>query len=210
MKPFQFITHSNSRFDYIEGARLALEGGCRWIQLRMKDKTDSEIEAAAARLKPLCSEYGAVLILNDRVDLALKVKADGVHLGKNDTDPSEARKQASDSFIIGGTANTIDDVVTLAAKGVDYIGLGPFRFTTTKEKLSPVLGIDGYHDIAKQCEERGIAIPIVAIGGITTEDIPALMKTGIPGIAVSAAILSAADPVEETKEILKILNCNYG
>ena len=210
MRPFQFITHCNNRYDYIEGARLALEGGCRWIQLRMKNTPDCKIEEAAARLKPLCAEYGAVFILNDRVDLALKVKADGVHLGKNDTDPAEARKQAGASFIIGGTANTFADVKTLVEKGVNYIGLGPYRFTATKERLSPILGIDGYGDIMKQCKKSGINIPIVAIGGIEKENIPALMKTGIPGIAVSSAILSANDPARETKEIMKILNNNHG
>ena len=210
MRPLQFITHSNSRFDYVEGAKQALEGGCRWIQLRMKNKSDSEIEEAASLLKPLCAAYGATFILNDRIDLALKVKADGVHLGKNDTDPAEARKLAGASFIIGGTANTFDDVVALVNKGVDYIGLGPYRFTSTKEKLSPILGLNGYRDIANRCKQAGIELPIVAIGGITREDIPALLKTGIPGIAVSSVILSAADPIKETEEIMNILNNKHG
>jgi len=210
MRPFQFITHSNSRSGYVEGAKQALEGGCRWIQLRMKNKSDSEIEEAASLLKPLCSAYGATFILNDRVDLALKVKADGVHLGKNDTDPTEARKLAGASFIVGGTANTFNDIVALANKGVDYIGLGPYRFTATKEKLSPTLGLDGYRDIANRCKQAGIELPIVAIGGITREDIPALLETGIPGIAVSSAILSATNPIKETNEIINILNNRHG
>lgn len=202
MIPLQFITHQTERYGYAEGARLALQGGCRWIQLRMKDAADSEVEAVAAVIQPLCRECEAVFVLDDRVELAKKIKADGVHLGKNDMPVDTARRILGEEFIIGGTANTFEDIERLAALGADYIGLGPFRYTTTKAKLSPVLGLDGYRSVAARMQEAGISLPVVAIGGITTADIPAIMAAGVQGIAMSGAILNAPDPVAETATVL--------
>ena len=140
----QFITHSNERYDHVEGAKLALQGGCRWIQLRMKDAMEIDFLRAAKKIRRLCDEYHATLILDDHVEWVGLTGADGVHLGKNDMPISEARRILGDTFIIGGTANTIADVEDHWKSGADYVGCGPFRFTTTKEKLSPVLGIGGY------------------------------------------------------------------
>lgn len=202
MKQIQFITHRNDRYGYVDGARMALEGGCKWIQLRMKGASDEEVAEAAAQIQPLCREHEAVFLLDDRVELAKRLKADGVHLGKNDMPVSEARQVLGEEFIIGGTANTFEDIQRLASQGADYIGCGPFRFTTTKEKLAPVLGLEGYRRIVEQMEEQGTDLPIVAIGGITFDDIPAIMQTGVDGIAVSGAILNADNPVEEMKRML--------
>lgn len=204
----QFITHTNEQYDYYTSARAALEGGCRWIQLRMKEADDDTILAVGHRLRTLCNHYGATLILDDKVELVDTIKADGVHLGKNDMPPAEARCLLGDKAIIGGTANTIDDIGHLVASGVNYIGLGPFRFTQTKKKLSPILGIEGYRHILQQCHERGYSLPIVAIGGIELDDIPVLMATGISGIALSGTILRAANPIEETQKIINCINKN--
>ncbi len=203
MKQIQFITHFNDQYGYVDGARMALEGGCRWIQLRMKGASDDEVAEAAAQIQPLCREHEAIFLLDDRVELGKSLKADGVHLGKNDMPISEARRVLGEEFIIGGTANTFDDIERLSSQGADYIGCGPFRFTTTKEKLAPVLGLEGYRNIVAQMEAKGINLPIVAIGGITCEDIPALMQTGIDGIAISGAVLNAADPVAEMKRMIE-------
>ncbi len=200
----QFITHHTDRFNTIESAEVALEGGCRWIQLRMKDASQAGLEITAVQLKALCWELGATFIIDDHVDVCKRVKADGVHLGKNDMCPAEARKILGDNIIIGGTANTFEDIKSLVARGVDYIGLGPFRFTNTKKNLSQILGLEGYAKIRQQCQEAGINIPIVAIGGITKEDIPALTELGY-GIALSSTILQAEDPVQETKEIIDLM-----
>lgn len=202
----QFITHQTPRYSYVEGAIEALNGGCKWIQLRMKEAAYDEICNAIEQLKPLCKEKGAILILDDYAELAAKLDIDGVHLGKNDMPPQEARNLIGEKYIIGGTANTIDDIKNLVAQGVDYIGLGPFRHTDTKKNLSPILGLDGYKNILSQCNEAGITTPIVAIGGIEPEDIPALMKTGISGIALSGTILRADYPAEATRNIITTLN----
>lgn len=195
----QFITHTNSRYGYTDGARMALEGGCRWIQLRMKDATDDEVRPIAHEIRKLCTEYDAKFILDDRVNLVIETGADGVHLGKNDMPVDEARKILGRNKIIGGTANTFEDVERLSRQGADYIGCGPFRFTTTKKNLSPVLGLEGYRDITAQMKAHDIQLPIVAIGGILHQDIPAIMQTGVTGIAVSGAILNAENPVEEMR-----------
>lgn len=201
----QFITHQNERFGYADGARMALEGGCRWIQLRMKDATDEEFLPVAHEIRRLCTEYGARFILDDRVNLVKSTGADGVHLGRNDMPADEARGILGTHYIIGGTANTFDDIQRLARMGADYIGCGPFRFTTTKKNLSPTLGLDGYRTLTRQMAEAGIELPIVAIGGITASDIDSIMQTGVTGIAVSGAILNAADPVEEMKKWTQML-----
>ena len=200
----QFITHCTGRYSYVESARLALEGGCRWIQLRMKNSTPDEIYATAQEVKSLCSKHHATFIIDDYVDIAKELHPDGVHLGKLDMPIGKAREILGDTAIIGGTANTFEDVENLYRAGANYIGCGPFRYTTTKANLSPILGLDGYRQIISRMKENNIAIPIVAIGGITEDDIPDIMKLGINGIALSSSILNAANPVEEMKRIIKI------
>ena len=195
----QFITHSNERYDHVEGAKLALQGGCRWIQLRMKDAMEIDFLRAAKKIRRLCDEYHATFILDDHVEWVGLTGADGVHLGKNDMPVDEARKMLGRNKIIGGTANTFEDVERLSRQGADYIGCGPFRFTTTKKNLSPVLGLEGYRDITTQMKAHDIQLSIVAIGGMLRQDIPAIMQTGVTGIAVSGAILNAENPVEEMR-----------
>lgn len=202
----QYISHFTPQISYAEGIRMALEGGCRWIQLRMKDAPAEEIIACAEEVLPLCRRHGAKFLLDDHVELVRQLGADGVHLGKNDMPVDEARKILGPDIIIGGTANTIEDIIRLHKQGADYIGCGPFRFTTTKKNLSPILGLDGYKSIVLKMKELGIDLPIVAIGGITVEDIPAVMETGVSGIALSGAILGASDPVEMTARIIETID----
>lgn len=201
----QFITHFTDRYSYYDSARMALEGGCRWIQLRMKDATPEEVRTEAVRVQALCKEYGATFIIDDQVELVKELHADGVHLGKKDMPIAEARQILGKDFIIGGTANTFEDVQMHYQAGVDYIGCGPFRFTTTKKNLSPILGLEGYTSIVSQMKATGINLPIVAIGGITYDDIPAIMQTGVTDIALSGTILRADNPVDETRRILEAI-----
>ena len=203
MRAIQFITHETETIVYVEGARMALEGGCRWIQLRMKDASDDEVREAAAEIQPMCKAHDAIFLLDDRVELAKELKADGVHLGKNDMPVDEARRVLGEEFIIGGTANTFEDIERLARQGADYIGCGPFRFTTTKKNLAPVIGIEGYRDIIEKMEAAGIDLPVVAIGGITADDIDDILATGVRGIAVSGTVLRAENPVAMMKQIIQ-------
>ena len=202
----QFISHYSERYSYLDSIQLALEGGCRWIQLRMKDATDDEVRPIAIKVQQLCRQYGATFIIDDRVALVKELHADGVHLGKNDMPISEARRILGSDFIIGGTANTFEDAKAHYEASANYIGCGPFRFTTTKKKLAPVLGLEGYRSIIHQMRKAGINIPVVAIGGITQADIPAILQTGITGIALSGTVLRADDPIAEMKHIINIIN----
>lgn len=201
----QFITHPTPRFDVVAGAKMALEGGCRWVQLRQKDADTSTLISEGKRLAELCRRYDATLIVDDHPHLVDKIGADGVHLGQNDMPVAEAREILGPKKIIGATANTFEMLAEAARAGADYAGVGPYRFTTTKTNLSPVLGLEGYTDIVEQCRRAGINIPIVAIGGITPDDIPAIMRTGVAGIAASSTILGAANPAAATAAIINTL-----
>ena len=170
----------------------------------MKDAQREEIIATAAEILPLCREVGATFILDDHVELVELTGADGVHLGKNDMPIAEARRQLGCNKIIGGTANTFEDILAHAEAGADYIGCGPFRFTTTKKNLSPILGLEGYTRIVEQMRQNNISLPIVAIGGIAFEDIPAILQTGVTGIALSGSVLRADDPIAEMRKIVEL------
>jgi thiamine-phosphate pyrophosphorylase len=174
-------------------AELACRGGVRWVQLRVKN-LPAAWRQRALDVQAVCRHHGATLIINDNPALALAIGADGVHLGQQDMPPAEARALLGPERLIGGTANTFADITGLVAAGVDYIGLGPFRFTTTKEKLSPLLGLAGYAELLAQCRAAGLRVPIVGIGGIELADVAALLATGLHGVAVAGAIGRATEP----------------
>ncbi len=182
----QFISQSTKAFSHLEIIEQACEAGVKWVQLRIKEEAEQVILEKAKEAKKICSFHNAKLIINDHPEIAKEINADGVHLGKEDESILNARKLLGDEFIIGGTANTFEDVLDHYKNGVNYIGLGPYKFTSTKKKLSPVLGLDGYKNIIEKCSLEKIGIPIVAIGGIETKDILPIMKTGVWGIAVSS------------------------
>lgn len=201
----QFISHYTDKHTYLDSIKMALEGGCKWVQLRMKDHTTEEIRPVAIEAQILCRNAGATFIIDDNVLLVKELNADGVHLGKNDMPISEARKILGKDFIIGGTANSFEDVMRHYNDGANYIGCGPFRFTTTKKNLSEILGADGYKDIVNSMRANNIDIPIVAIGGITFNDIPTIMSTGVNGIALSGTVLRADNPVKEMERLIAMV-----
>ncbi len=203
--PLQYITAPKAGTTLCEQIEAACRGGMRWIQLRMKNATTAEIIQEGRLAKEICRRYNALFIVNDNVQAARQLDADGVHLGKEDMNPLEARQMLGPGKIIGATCNTWEDIVLRQSQQVDYIGLGPFTFTTTKEKLSPVLGLDGYRNLLKRMREHRISIPVFAIGGITETDIPELMQTGIQGIALSGLIKNSESISDKTQEILQLL-----
>lgn len=198
----QFIT-SPSTQSYLQQIQSVVMGGGNWVQLRMKEEKTENIEKVALEALSFCMDNGATFIMNDHVDIAAKIGADGVHLGKNDMAPDEARTILGPQAIIGGTANSFDDIERLATLGVDYIGLGPFRFTETKKNLSPVLGSQGYRAILNQCKEAGINLPVIAIGGLLPDDLPELFKTGVHGVAISSYIAKSEQPGATTLDLLQ-------
>lgn len=184
----QFITQPIVGKSTVELVKEVCEAGVRWIQLRLKDADEFVWEQESIEVWEVCQDFEATLIVNDNVDVAKRVMAHGVHLGKDDMKPSEARKILGNEAIIGATANTFHDIKKLQKEKVDYIGLGPFKHTATKMNLSPILGINGYKEIVAKCRQANINIPIIGVGGITLNDVGALKKVGINGIAVSGLI----------------------
>lgn len=202
----QFITHPSDRYTIPEEVQMAIEGGCKWIQLRMKDATYDEMKSTALEIIPMCRENDIILVIDDNVELVNELRVHGVHLGKNDMDPRKAREILGPHAIIGVTANTADDILSFRGIDVDYVGVGPFRHTTTKKNLAPVIGLDGYKDIVAKVTAAGNKLPLVAIGGITLEDVTGIMATGVQGIAVAGSIINAPDPVRYTTQLLNALN----
>ena len=199
-----FITHCNERFDYVSGALTALDGGIRFIQLRMKDANDDDVLAAARQLRPHCDRHAALLTVDDRIHLLDSGLFDGVHVGKNDLPVAEAKKVTGNRFLLGATCNTTEDIFQAVEDGADYIGLGPFRFTTTKKNLSTILGLDGYRQRLHDMHSQGIHLPVYAIGGITPTDLPELKETGIHGVAISSVILESSSPENTIKQIINL------
>lgn len=207
----QFITHYSKDYSYIDSVHIALEGGCRWVQLRMKDSDEILFEKTAIDVQQMCKEYGANFIIDDNVVLAKKIDADGVHLGKNDMPITEARKLLGEGFIIGSTVNSFEDILYILKSGItpDYFGCGPFRYTSTKKNIAPILGYEGYLNINHKMFDNNIQIPLIAIGGIRKKDIPQLLKSGVSGIALSSSILNASNPINEMQEIVNMIYNKY-
>lgn len=207
----QFITHYSKDYSYIDSVHMALEGGCRWVQLRMKDSDEILFEKTAIVVQQMCKEYGANFIIDDNVALAKKIEADGVHLGKNDMRITEARKFLGEGFIIGNTVNSFEDILYILKSGItpDYFGCGPFRYTSTKKNIAPILGYEGYLNINHKMFDNNIQIPLIAIGGIHKKDIPQLLKSGVSGIALSSSILNASNPINEMQEIVNMIYNKY-
>ena len=201
----QYITQDIENTTHIQLVEEACKAGIDWIQLRLKNKSYEEWQTIALESLAICKKHHAKLIINDNVALAKEIGADGVHVGKQDMPVAKAREILGPDFIIGGTANTFEDIKLHVASGVNYIGLGPFRFTSTKEKLSPVLGFDGYKVNLQLCKQKHIHIPIIAIGGITVNDVEELVSVGVYGVAVASAITHAADKKETVQAFMSHL-----
>ncbi|KEO73738.1 thiamine phosphate synthase [Anditalea andensis] len=189
MNKLQYISQGSTASLQLNGIQTVLDGGCKWIQLRYKSSSLTDIHDLGVKVRLLCETYGATFIINDHIRIAHNLDADGVHLGLSDAPVLEARALLGDQKIIGGTANTWQDVLHRINEKVDYIGLGPLRFTSTKEKLSPILGMEGFQNILSQKIALGNTTPIYAIGGVTGEDIFDLLSCGVYGVAVSSALL---------------------
>lgn len=202
----QYISQGTTPDEHLHNITEVCKAGGKWIQLRLKDVDLVTSINTAIRCREICDQFGAIMIVNDKVDVAKIVGADGVHLGLKDMNPKDARAILGDNSIIGGTANTIEHCLQHVEAGVDYIGLGPFQFTTTKKELSPILGFEGYEEILKELKNKILNVPVLAIGGIEQKDINTLMQTGISGIAVSGMLTTDKNLEEKINTIKNILN----
>lgn len=200
-----FITPNKTKEEIIKECNIVLQEGIKFIQLRMKEASNDEILEVAKQIRPVCDKYCAILIVDDKIELLKSNLFDGVHLGKNDMPIKQAKQITQDKYLLGATCNTIQDVQKAIENGVDYLGIGPYKYTTTKQNLAPILGLEGYKNIIKYMRENKLTTPFYAIGGINIEDLQPLKEIGIFGIALSGTISTATNKQSIIKEILKTL-----
>jgi len=191
IEKFQFITHDIPQLSHIQQAQIACEAGAKWIQYRCLTKGDEELLKDINIIAEICDDWGATLIVTNHIHLNRKADIQGFHIEDMDADFSVLREQLGEDITIGGSSNTVEGLIRIAGEGADYAGCGPFSITTTKPNNSPLLGLDGYANVVKVLQEKGIDLPVLAVGGVKLEDVDALMATGIFGIAASSAINQA-------------------
>ncbi len=184
----------------LEVVAAALSAGAPVIQVRAKRLTDRELHDFAGRVVALCTAAGATCLLDDRVDVALAVGAAGTHLGAHDLPMAAARRVAGPAHLLGGTAREPVRAAALVAEGADYLGVGPAFATSTKDGLPDPLGAAGVALVA-----AAVAVPVIAIGGITLERVPELLAAGAHGVAVVGAVSDAADPAAAVRRLLAAL-----
>ncbi len=175
----------------------ALHAGARAVQLRNKGESARQLLDLGAELRALTRDAGALLFVNDRLDVALALAADGIHLGPNDLPVAAARAVAPPGFLIGRSADDPEVARRAVAEGADYIGCGTVYPTSTKPNAGDVIGVEGVERVA-----RAVTAPVVAIGGITVEKAAELSRTGACGVAVVGAVMSAPDPARAVRGLL--------
>ncbi|HQO83395.1 MAG TPA: thiamine phosphate synthase [Synergistales bacterium] len=183
-----------------EQARLALEGGAGAIQLRHKEASSRDLYEEALEFRKLCRLHGALFIVNDRLDIALAAGADGVHLGAEDLPVAVVRRLAPKDFIIGATARTPEAAVEAEKTSADYLGVGAV-FPTRSKKDTRVIGPEGLRKVV-----QAVSLPCVAIGGITVEGVPEILRTGASGVAVIGAVAGASDIRAATMNFMRKLH----
>ncbi|HWS87275.1 MAG TPA: thiamine phosphate synthase [Pyrinomonadaceae bacterium] len=182
-------------------ARLC-EGGARLVQLREKALPTKEFYSEVVEALKVARLFGAKLIINDRVDVALTVGADGVHLGQDDMPPATARALVGKKMVVGFSTHGVEQASAAARLPVDYIAVGPVFSTKSKENPDPVVRIEGVRRVR---EAVGPAVRLVAIGGITAETAPAVLEAGADSVAVIRALLDTSDPAEITRRTHDLL-----
>jgi len=181
-------------------AEEALKGGATVIQLRDKEKSGRELYKIGVKLREITKKYGGLFIVNDRLDIALAVGADGVHLGMNDLPISVARRIAGNNFIIGASVSSPEEAILAEKEGADYISAQSVFETSSKEDVK-VIGLEGLKAIVKVS-----SLPVIAIGGINRDNVRDVMKTGVKGIAVISAVVSKEDVRSATEELNKLIH----
>lgn len=209
IEKFQLLTHDIEGYSHEQQVLDACMAGVRWIQLRSKKLKHDDLVATAKEVKRMCVIFNVTFIVNDNVEIAKEVNADGVHVGRSDTPIIETRKRLGGNVLIGTSSNTFNEIEEALKNGADYSGLGPYRYTATRKNLNPLLGLDGVRDVMKQYIIQNCKLPVVAIGGVRIKDVPYLLQTGVHGVAVSSAVHDAEDKKIAVQDFLtQIRNTN--
>jgi thiamine-phosphate pyrophosphorylase len=195
------ITDTRPGRDAFAVVNAALEAGAPVIQLRAKGLPDRELYALASRVTEACSQRGVCCIINDRVDIALAVGADGVHVGADDLPVTVAAGLLGDGRVLGATARDPETARRHESAGASYLGVGPAYSTSTKDGLPPPLGPEGIARVA-----GAVSIPVIAVAGVTAERVPELIAAGAHGVAVISTLSEADDPRAATRALLAALD----
>jgi thiamine-phosphate pyrophosphorylase len=197
----QVITDTvvQDRFDHVQLAQLAIRGGAGSIQLRDKNLGDKKFLDVAREILDVCRQAKVPLVINDRLDAAAEIGADGLHLGQDDAAIEEARRVLGPEAIIGGSAGTMDQVVQVANAGADYVGFGHVFETRSKSKPAPPVGLEALRRVCVASK-----IPVFAIGGISADNAGDVRGAGAWGIAVIGAVCASEDPQTATRRLVEI------
>jgi thiamine-phosphate pyrophosphorylase len=193
IEKLHFITHDLPHRSHVEQAQLACEAGAKWVQYRCLTKTDEELLNDIHQIATICDDWGATLIVTNHVHLKGQADIQGFHIEDMEADFIALRKQLGEEVTIGGSSNTVEGLIRLWKESADYAGFGPYSLTSTKPNTLPLLGIEGYAAGVIALKKVNAELPLLAVGGVTLDDVEALMQTGIFGVAVSAAINQADD-----------------
>ena len=192
----QFITHPCEKYSIIEQVKMVLDGGCKWIQLRMPNLSIEEAKSIIEEIIPICKEFDAILIIEDYVELSKDLEVTGVHIRKNLNEIAEISNTLEGVPIIGVNVNTAGEIFALKGIDVDYVSI-----ISSKEENN----LSHYAKIVDEVRTVGVELPIVAVGEFSIENIEAVLNTGVNGIALSESIINAENPTEYTKTILSKL-----
>ncbi len=184
--------------DLTSVCKSVLENGATFLQIREKDLDEGTFEQEAEALKKLCAQYHIPFVVNDSVEIALDIDADGVHVGQSDMKGRDIRSMIGNEKILGISAGTVEEAIAAEKAGADYIGVGAVFGTSTK-KNARNLTVEKLKEISES-----VSIPVVAIGGIGTTNIMELVESGVDGVAVVSAIFAAENPGEATAKLLKL------
>jgi len=194
---FHYLTQDLQDRSHKEQARMACEAGANWIQYRCLSKADEELIDEIDQIAEICDDWGTTLIITNHYHLLNKVDAQGVHIEDFDADLAAIRMVIGEDKTLGASATNVQRLMEVQQTGVvDYCGYGPFAHTDTKPNNKPLLGFEGYRELQKHPE---IIIPVIAVGGIQLTDVEHLLETGVYGLAVSAAVNLAVDPLRALK-----------
>jgi len=205
IEKLQYITHDLPHLSHVAQVQMACEAGAKWIQYRCLSKTDEELLTEINLIAEICDDWGTTLVVTDHIHLNGKADIQGFHIEDMEADFTVLRKLVGDDITLGGSANTLENIIRLANEGADYAGFGPFAHTETKPNDLPLLGVEGYSVILKKLKALSVEIPILAVGGVKFADVESLMQTGIHGIAVSGAINLADDFIEAYQDFYDVV-----
>ncbi|UKT63660.1 thiamine phosphate synthase [Pedobacter mucosus] len=196
IEKLHYITHDIPHLTHVEQAQNACEAGAKWIQYRCLSKADEDLLLDINAIAEICDDWGTTLIVTDHIHLNGKADIQGFHMEDINADFIALRKFVGNDITLGGSANTVENLIRQAKEGADYVGYGPYAITETKPNNYPLISLEDYKMAVKEIAILNLTLPILAVGGIKIYDVEALMQAGIYGIAVSGAI-NFADVFEE-------------